>query len=100
MSGDNVLDVDGVFYVVLDDVMDNALDDVIEDEDIEADDVPKEVIDFAMNNVRDGQEADEMLYDVMAKEILDVDDEKLDADSVPCGVLHDAMEDARDGETR
>ena len=41
-----------------------------------------------------------MLYDVMAKEILDADDEKLDADSVPCGVLHDAMEDARDGETR
>ena len=45
MSGDNVLDADGVFYAVLDDVMDNALDDVIEDEDIEADDVPKEAID-------------------------------------------------------
>ena len=51
MSGDDVLDVDGVFYVVLDDVMDNALDDVIEDEDIEADDVPKEVIDYDMNDV-------------------------------------------------
>ena len=51
MAGDDVLDVDGVFYVVLDDVMDNALDDVIEDEDIEADVVPKEVIDYDMNDV-------------------------------------------------
>ena len=68
--GDEELDADGVPYVVLSDVMDNALDDVMmEDEDVDADDVPKEVIDYAMDDVRDGQEADEMLHDVVAKEM-------------------------------